>query len=128
MKNTMSRNAEISLKVDLDDENLPTRILWDATEAQTAGPKACQSMLLSLWDSENKTTVGIDLWTTDTTIDDMNLHFYQVIHKLADTYQRATSNAEIAERIHAFGIEFGDAVGLVNNDPAAETGQGNAAA
>jgi gliding motility-associated protein GldC len=122
----MSRNAEINLRVDLDEQDRPTRIEWDATEAQDAGPKSCQSMMLSLWDNEAQTTVAIDLWTRDTTIDDMNLHFYQVIHKLADTYQRATNNAELAERIHEFGREFGDAVGLVSN--ASTTGQGDAAA
>lgn len=107
----MSRTAEINVKVDLDSDDLPTRIEWQATEGRE-GPAACQSIMLSLWDSENKTTAAIDLWTKDTTIDDMNLHFYQIFHKMADTYLRATKNSDVAERIHQFGDGFGEALGL----------------
>ena len=109
-----SRTTEIKLTVDLDGENLPTRIEWQATEGQENGPASCQSMMLSLWDSENKTTAAIDLWTKDTTVEDMNLYFYQVIHKMADTYLRATKNADVANSIHEFGDGFGETLGLIS--------------
>ena len=111
----MSRIAEIKLAVELDADNLPTRIEWEASEGQREGPTPCQSLMLSLWDSENKTIAAIDLWTRGTTIDDMNLYFYQAIHKMADTYLRATKNADVANLIHKFGNGFGDIVGLMNN-------------
>ena len=110
----MSRTAEIKLIVDLDGENLPTRIVWQASEGQENGPVLCQSMMLSVWDNENKTTAAIDLWIKDMTIDDMNLYFYQVIHKMADTYLRATKNADMANSIHEFGDGFGETLGLVS--------------
>ncbi len=109
-----NRTAEIKLIVDLDGDDLPTRIEWQASEGQENGPVSCQSMMLSLWDGENKTTAAIDLWIKDTTIDDMNLYFYQVIHKMADTYLRATKNVDMANSIHEFGEEFGENLGLVN--------------
>lgn len=112
-----SRTAEIKLTVDLDDEDLPTRIEWQASEGQENGPVSCQSMMLSVWDSEKKTTAAIDLWVKDMTIDDMNLYFYQVIHKMADTYRRATKNADLADSIHEFGDEFGEALGLITRRP-----------
>jgi len=108
----MSRTAEIKLKVELDGDNLPTRIEWQATEAKSDAPMPCQSMMLSLWDGENKTTAAIDLWLKDTTIDDMNLHFYQVFHKMADTYLHATKNSEVAKLIHDFGDGFGETLGI----------------
>ena len=106
------RTAEIRLNVDLDAENLATRIQWQAAEAPDGGPAECQSMMLSLWDSGRKTTAAIDLWTRDMTIDDMNLFFYQVLHKMADTYLRATKNESMAQTIHEFGNTFGDGVGV----------------
>jgi len=109
----MSRTAEIKLTVDLDADNLPTRIEWYASEGQENGPAVCQSMMLSLWDSEKKTTAAIDLWIKDTTVEDMNLYFYQVIHKMADTYLRATKNADMAKSIREFGDGFGESLGLV---------------
>ena len=108
----MSRTAEINVTIDLDNDNLPTRIQWQASEAKHDGPVPCQSIMLSLWDSEKKTTAAIDLWTRDTSVDDMNLHFYQVFHKMADTYLRATRNSDEAKLIHEFGDGFGERLGL----------------
>lgn len=108
----MSRTAEIKVTVDLDIDNLPTRIEWQATEAKDDGPVSCQSVMMSLWNSEDKSTAAIDLWTKDTTIDDMNLHFYQLFHKMADTYMRATNNSDVANLIHEFGDGFGETLGL----------------
>lgn len=108
----MSRTAEIKLTVDLDAGNLPTHIEWQATDAEQPGPKSCQSMMLSLWDAESKTTAAIDLWTKDTTIEDMNLYFYQVFKKMAETYMRATKNKAVADAIHEFGDGFASSLGL----------------
>ena len=113
-----ARTAEIKLTVDLDSDNLPVAIRWQATEARSDEPAMCQSMMLSLWDSKNKTTAAIDLWTKDTSIEDMNLYFYQVFHKMADTYLRATKNADVAESIQQFGNGFGQSLGLAS--PAAD--------
>ena len=108
----MSRTAEINVTIDLDGDNLPIRIQWQASDAKDDGPVPCQSVMLSLWDSEKKTTAAIDVWTRDTSVDDMNLHFYQMFHKMADTYLRATKNLDIAKLIHEFGDGFGKRLGL----------------
>jgi gliding motility-associated protein GldC len=108
----MSRTAEIKVTVELDGDKLPTRIEWQATESKDDGPIPCDSLMLSMWDSSRKSSVAIDLWTKDATIDDMNLHFYQMFHKMADTYLRATSNSEMANQIHEFGDGFGESLGL----------------
>jgi len=110
----MSRTAEIKLTIDLDGDKLPTRIVWQASDAENPGPTICQSAMISLWDCETKTTASIDLWTPEMTVDDMNIHVYQVIHKLADTYWRATKDKEVADVIHQFGDGFGKTLGLAN--------------
>jgi gliding motility-associated protein GldC len=73
-------------------------------------------MLLSLWDSDNRTAAAIDLWTKEMTVEDMNLFYYQVFHRLADSYLRATKNTDVAKLIHAFGDDFGHALGLLDQD------------
>ena len=107
-----ARTAEIKLMVDLDSENLPTRIKWLASESGQDEPKLCQSMMLSLWDDEKQTTATIDLWTRDMTVAEMNLHFYQVFQKMADSYLRATKNTEAAKLIREFSESFGKKLGL----------------
>ncbi len=107
-----ARTAEIKLTVNLDGENLPTRIEWEASETSEPGLKLCQSMMLALWDAEKQTTATIDLWTRDMTVAEMNLHYYQVFHKMADSYLRATKNADAAKLIREFGDRFGATLGL----------------
>ena len=114
----MSRTAEIRLTVDLDRDNVPVAIAWEASEAKSDGPTPCQSMMLSLWDAERRTMAAINLWSRDTTVDDMNLFFYQAFHQMAETYKRATRNNELAQLIHGFGERFGGSVGLVGDGAA----------
>jgi gliding motility-associated protein GldC len=107
-----SRTAEIRLTVDLDADNVATRILWQAADAPGGDPARCQSLMLSLWDGEKKTTAAIDLWTRDMTVEDMNAFFYQVLHKMADTHLRATKNDSVAQSIREFAFKFRDSLGL----------------
>ena len=120
----MSRTAEINLTIDLDDDDIPTRIVWEASESSNVGPMHSQSMMLSLWDAEQKTIAAIDLWEKDTTIDDMNHYFYQAIHQMANTYLRATKNESVSKLIHKFGESFGSTVGLVSNGSDKESARG----
>tara|TARA_Y100000780_G_scaffold137700_1_gene124020 strand:+ start:775 stop:1128 length:354 start_codon:yes stop_codon:yes gene_type:complete len=109
------RTAEIKVTVELNDQSLPTGIGWRATEGEEEGETACQAMMLSFWDSEKQAVAAIDLWTEEMTIEEMNHYFYQVIHKLADTYLRATKDDAIAREIHAFGEGFGETSGVVGS-------------
>ncbi|MCK7523599.1 MAG: hypothetical protein MZV64_41155 [Ignavibacteriales bacterium] len=54
------------------------------------GKKDCSSMMLSIWDNKEKVTLGIDLWTKEMMVEDMNVHVHQTLLKLSDTYLRAT--------------------------------------
>ena len=104
----MQRDAEIRVLVSLDEENAPLRIQWDATHSDIEGMKPCSAAMISIWDSERKNTLSIDLWTKDLTVEEINIHYFQTIMKMADTYQRATNNKDVAEMIRKFGSEFAD--------------------
>jgi gliding motility-associated protein GldC len=102
----MFRTSEIKLIVKLDDNRVPEKIEWEATDAGFDGKKEAKSLILSLWDKKEGLTLGIDLWTKEMLVEDMNIHFHQVFLKLADTYRRATKNREIADMIEDFSAEF----------------------
>ncbi len=63
--------------------------------------------MVSIWDSSAKETLGIDLWAKEMMVADMNIFVYQSLKKMADTYQKATQNAEAAGFIRDFAREFG---------------------
>jgi len=109
----MPSNNEIHLTIDLDDNKVPTRIQWEAPDSGKIGKKDCSSMMLSIWDNKEKVTLGIDLWTKDMMVEDMNVHVHQTLLKMADTYLRATKNSDATKMIEDFSAEFASKVGIV---------------
>jgi gliding motility-associated protein GldC len=109
----MSKISEIKFTVTLDDKKVPERIEWEATDSGFKGKKECSSMLISLWDKEEKGTLGIDLWTKEMVVDDMNIHFHQMFNKLADTYERSTKNKEAADMIKNFSSDFAEKTEII---------------
>jgi gliding motility-associated protein GldC len=109
----MAKNSEIKFTVTTDEKKLPEKIEWEATDSDFNGKKECGSMMISLWDKDEKATLSIDLWTKDMLVDDMNIHFHQIFNKLAETYERATRNKEIANMIRNFGADFADKTEII---------------
>ena len=102
----MNKNSQIKLFITLDENKLPEKIEWEADDADFDNRKVTKSMMLSLWDDKERTTLSIDLWTKEMTVEEMFIHFYQVFLKMADTFQRATQNVDAADMIRNFGSEF----------------------
>jgi gliding motility-associated protein GldC len=102
----MNKKSEINLFVELDQKKVPVKIEWNATDSGIEGKRECKSMMLSLWDKQDNATMGIDLWTKDMMVEDMNIYFHQTFLKMADTYRRATKNEEIAGMIENFSADF----------------------
>lgn len=111
----MSRTADIIFNVHLDENNIPEKIVWSA-EDSGFNKKECKSMMISLWDKEEGVTMGIDLWTEDMLVEDMNIHFHQTFLKLADTYERATNNKEAASMLKTFAADFAVKTGLTKKN------------
>jgi len=110
----MSKISEIKLTFELDDNRVPEKIEWEATDAGFNGKKEAKSVMLSLWDKKENVTLGIDLWTKEMLVDDMNVHFHQVLLKFADTYRRSTKNSEVADMIENFSAGFAKKLELDN--------------
>ena len=95
----MSKQAEINFRITLDDDRMPSKIEWNATDADVDGAKFCEAILISLWDDKAKNTLGIDLWTKKMLVDDMNIFVYQTLKKLAETYTNVTNDPDTANVI-----------------------------
>lgn len=102
----MSETREIVFTVELDDQQVPETMFWQAADAPSQGRQACEAFLISLWDAEQKSTLRIDLWTKEMQIGHMNAFFFQTLMTLADTFERATGNQEVAAEIRTFGRDF----------------------
>lgn len=111
----MPIKSEIKLSVELDDKKVPTKIEWQATDADFDGKKECRAMMLSLWDKNENATLGIDLWSKEMTVEDMNIYIHQSLIKMSDTFLRATKNKEAAQMIENFSAELAEKLGLDKN-------------
>lgn len=110
----MSRKAEINFKIDLDQDRMPSKIEWDATDSNNQEPQNCEAMLISLWDSQSKNTLGIDLWTKKMLVDDMNIFVYQTLKKLSETYAGATNDKQTANLISNCANDIAQKLNLLN--------------
>ncbi|HSD64444.1 MAG TPA: gliding motility protein GldC [Ignavibacteriaceae bacterium] len=108
----MNKQSEIILYVELDEKKVPIKIEWSATDSGFEGRRESKSIMLSLWDKQENATMGIDLWTMDMMVGDMNIHFHQTFLKMADTYRRATKSEDIAVMIENFSAQFADKLEL----------------
>lgn len=102
----MNKTSEIKITVELDEKNMPVKINWSATDAGFDGSRDAKTLMLSLWDPQEKLTLAIDLWTNDMMVADMYLHYQQIFQKMAETFQSSTNNLEAAEMIRKFAREF----------------------
>lgn len=98
--------SNININVQLDDEKVPELITWSASGSTADTPQAAKSMLLAFWDGIEKSALRIDLWTKDMMTDEMADFYYQVFVTMADTFQRATRQDELAGDIKKFANEF----------------------
>lgn len=108
------QTKEITIKVELDEENVPTNILWDATDSGVEEPVSCRSMMLSLWDHEQKNTLRIDLWTRNMMQDEMKIFFHQTLVAMTDTLKRATGDEKITGDMKDFCDYFAEKMEIVD--------------
>ena len=71
----MKKNiSKIEIKVELDNNKVPEKIKWNASDSNIKN-KDTKAAFLSVWDSKNKESLRIDLWTKDMPLDEMKLFF-----------------------------------------------------
>lgn len=108
----MAQESEIKLIVQLDEKKVPEKIFWEAADAGE-DRQLCEAFLLSMYDSQKKEALGIELWSKEMQVADMGLFYYQTFRRLADNYLRATKEEESANMIHDFARDFGKKIGLI---------------
>ncbi len=100
------QKSTIIVDVYLDDQKVPEKLLWKATDSSASEPEKAKAMLMALWDGAEKTAMRIDLWTKDMMVDEMADFYYQVLMTMADTYERATHQKELVTDLKEFAAQF----------------------
>jgi gliding motility-associated protein GldC len=115
MKSQIKKSSEISIKVDLDENNLPISIRWNAEDGAINDAEA-KAFMLSLWDAKEQNTMKIDLWTKDMSVEEMKRLFHQTLLTMADTFERATGENLICEDLRDYCYHFADKMQILPNE------------
>jgi len=107
----VKHTSEIRLKVGLDENRVPEELNWSAEDGGIENEEA-KAMLLSVWDSKNKESLKIDLWTKDMPVDEMKLFFHQTLVTLSDTFMRATQDEKMTATMKDFCEYFAEKLEL----------------
>ena len=107
----VKHTSEIRLKVELDENRIPERLHWSAEDGGIKDEES-KAILLSVWDSKNKESLKIDLWTKDMPVDEMKLFFHQTLVTLSDTFLRATQDEKMTATMKDFCEYFAEKLEL----------------
>lgn len=84
--------SEITIKVGLDDNKIPTDIKWKATDSEVNQLTDAKAFGLNIWDPVSSSSLNLTLWTDNMQTHEMHSFFFQSLLQQVDNYARATGN------------------------------------
>jgi gliding motility-associated protein GldC len=95
------KKSNINFTVQLDANNVPEKIFWDATEKPEPGLSETKSISIALWDHLQKNTLRIDLWANDMHVDEMKRFYVDCIGGIAQSMLSSTGDELMARETNA---------------------------
>lgn len=106
-KDKIIKTSEIKVTVGQNENMVPARMMWSASDASIQD-KESSAMFLSMWDPKDKTTLKIDLWTEEMSVEEMKQFFHQTLLTMADSFEKATGEVLIVEDLRDYCYHFAE--------------------
>ncbi|EZH74582.1 gliding motility protein GldC [Aquimarina atlantica] len=106
-----NHKSEIKIDIELDENRIPEKLKWTAKDGGVENEET-KAMLLSVWNSKNKESLRIDLWTKDMPVDEMRIFFHQTLVAMSDTFYRATQDEKMSATMKDFCDYFAEKLDL----------------
>lgn len=103
--------SQIKINIQLDENRVPEKLSWAAVEGGVELEEA-KAFMLSVWNSDEKATKCIELWTKDMSVDDMKIFFHQTLLSMTETFQRATGDEKMSATMQDFCDYFAEKLQL----------------
>ena len=107
----VKHSSEINIKVGLDENRVPERLNWSADDGEIDNMEA-KALLLSVWDSSQKDTYKINLWTKEMPVNEMIQFFHQTLTSMADTFETATGDEKMSATMRDFCDYYAEKMGI----------------
>jgi gliding motility-associated protein GldC len=95
------KKSTINFTIHLDDNNVPEKMEWDATEKPESGLSETKAISINLWDHRQKNTMRIDLWAKDMPVDEMKRFYIDCVGGLSQSVLSSTGDEFIANEMNA---------------------------
>ncbi len=93
------KKSDIHFAVELDNQNVPEKIYWEATDNPNEGLSDTRAIAIAIWDHYHNSTLKIDLWTKEMEVVDMKRFLIEMMSGIADTAASATGDQRMADDI-----------------------------
>ena len=106
------KKSQIVIDVVTNENNVPEKLSWTAQDGGVDNA-AAKAVMLSIWDEKEQNTMRIDLWNKEMTVDEMKQFFHQTLLTMADSFERATGEHNIAEDLRDYCFHFADKMNIM---------------
>ena len=110
----IKHRSEINIKVGLDENRVPEKLTWSADDGGISDMES-KALLLSVWDSREKDTYKINLWTKEMPVKEMIQFFHQPLLSMADTFETATGDDKMGATMRDFCDYYAEKMGIKGN-------------
>jgi gliding motility-associated protein GldC len=104
---SQTKKEKLTVDVSMDENLIPESIHWKSTQENNKIEQA-SAALIYFWNAQKSETFNLDLWTKEMSIEEMNKMVFQTLMTLANTYERATSEDQLANAMRDFSQFFGE--------------------
>ena len=111
-QNKISKKEKFSIEVIMDENLIPEELEWHSSQGEGESEKA-SAALIYLWNAKKNETFSLDLWTKEMSVEEMNKMMFQTIMTLANSYEKATSEDQLANAMRDFAEFFGEKTDII---------------
>ena len=109
----MSKKSQLKIAFELDVNQVPEKISWESINDDQKTSNTAKASFLSFWDAKQLNTMSLDLWTKEMSVEEMSKFYFQQFMNMADTFEKATNEDQMALAIRDFAEFFGEKLGVI---------------
>ena len=109
----MSEKSNLNIVFDLDENQVPEKISWESISSEEKVQHEAKAAFLSFWDKKDDNAMSLNLWTKDISIEEMSKFYFQTFITMADNFEKATNEDQIALAMRDFADFFGEKMGII---------------
>ena len=109
----MSKKSKLNINFELDINQVPEKISWESINDDQKTSNTAKASFLSFWDEKQLNTMSLDLWTKEMSVEEMSKFYFQQFMNMADSFEKATNEDQMALAIRDFAEFFGEKLGVI---------------